>query len=139
MNKIFLCGRNVGLLAVVVGLAACASAPRIVGPIHPAIPSDSVVIYNGPSHIPQHYTVVAKLDAAGYGGWSSPSMDALVLRRLRREAARLGANGLLLIPVGHFPQLPAEPGGPSRGGGGPLMPCCARPLARAEAIYYRKH
>lgn len=87
-----------GFLVSVI-LVGCSMAPRIVGPVHQPIRSSAVMIFEPPL-IPQHYTVVAKLNAMDYGGLSTPRMDQILLRRMRKQAARLGANGILLIPIG---------------------------------------
>lgn len=91
-----------GILLVLAGLVGCASAPRIVGPVRPAIRASQVMIFTPPL-VPKHYVVVAQLDGEGFGGYSFPSYDRRILRKLRREAARLGANGLLLVPYGNSP------------------------------------
>ena len=116
------------LLAALI-LVGCSTAPRIVGPVHPAIRPSAVTIYEPPL-VPRHYTVVAKLNTMDYGGFSSPRMDRILRQKMREQAAQLGANGVLLI---------------RSGGGGAFCataPCCAmapctagRPQAHAEAIY----
>ncbi len=119
--------------ALLLCLAACVSPPRIIGPTHPPISPAAVVVYRPPL-LPKHYTVVAKLDATGYGGWSSPQLDQMVIQKLRREAARIGANGILLIlkPLvklsGYYEQT--HFGLDARWSGPP-----AHPFVRAEAIY----
>lgn len=87
------------LIVSTVGFVGCTLAPKVVGPIHPALLLSEVTVFEPPL-IPKHYIVVAKLDATGYGGWSSQGVDQLILRRLRKQAALLGANGVLLTPVG---------------------------------------
>ncbi len=86
---------SVGIV-LALGLAACIAAPRIVGPIHPAIPPSKVRVFISPI-IPRHYTVVAKLDRAWYGGCDSPGLDRIILAKFRKQAAHLGANGILLV------------------------------------------
>lgn len=85
-------------------LAACVSPPHLVGKARPPIPVSSVVVY--PSVLtPPRYEVIAKLDATGLGGFSSPNTNQAVIARLKAEAARLGANGVLLEQHGQPPQL----------------------------------
>ncbi len=91
---------SLGRYGILLVLAGCASTPRIVGPVRPAIRANQVMIFTPPL-VPKHYVVVAKLDGSGFGGYSDLSYDSSLLRKLRREAARLGANGLLLVPFGH--------------------------------------
>lgn len=103
---------RIGCAAVILSaLTACRSPPRMVAPARPALSPTSVVVYQPPL-LPRHYTVMAKLDATGYGGWSSRGVDRIVLQRLRREAAGIGANGILLIPIPFAnPQRPNGTGG----------------------------
>jgi hypothetical protein len=91
-------------------LAGCSFAPRVVGPVHPPIPVSQVTVFERPD-LPLHDVVVARLDATGYGGYSSVGVDAVVLQRLCRQAARLGANGIILSPE------PPSSGGDYRYGG----------------------
>lgn len=102
---------GVSLLA----FAGCSFGPHVVGPAHTSVATlkikgsgrssplshhvsgKGVVTYFLP---PTHYRVVARLDATGYGsvfgnGWHV-GMDYRVIERLRRQAKRLGANGVLL-------------------------------------------
>ena len=120
-------------LTLALGLASCITSPKIVGPLHHPISPASVRIFEYPQ-TPHHYTVVARLDATGYGGWSSKGVDHLVIQRLRKEAARLGANGVLLVPYGHFPHLPMEPGRVGGDSGTAVIPCCSHHTVKAEAI-----
>ena len=100
MNPILIRLRTLGLVTVVVlGLAACVAGPRVVGPLHSPISPARVKLFTFP-FVPRHYTVVARLDAAWYGGCNSPGLNRRVLAKFRRQAARLGANGILIIP-GH--------------------------------------
>ncbi len=130
MNLIRIHLRTLGVgTALVLGLSACIASPRIVGPTHPSISPAMVRVFESPL-IPRHYTVVAKLDAAWYGGCNSPGLDRIVLARLRRQAARLGANGILLIPSHRIASPWVVLG--QRG------PCSDQPLTKlAEAIYVR--
>jgi hypothetical protein len=99
-------------IVLVLGLVACVAAPRIVGSVYPPISPLKVRVFISNPHsklsrlihqeIPLHYTVVAKLDPLGYGGCDSPGVDRIVLARLRRQASRLGANGVLLVLNRHI-------------------------------------
>lgn len=81
------------------GLAGCSLSPQVVGPVHPPIPATRVTVFERP-YLPPHYVVVARLDATGYGGKNlSLRIDAWVLQRLCRQAARLGASGIILSPT----------------------------------------
>lgn len=80
-------------------LAACSTSSHVlVGTPRPPIPPDSVRIYTQP---PPRYEQIAHLDATSQGSFaitSQQNMDKAV-SRLREEAARLGANGILLQGV----------------------------------------
>src|SRR6476620_3917693 len=80
-------------------LAGCSSTSRVLlGPTYPAITPDQVHIYYQP---PAKYREVALLEPASgsftYG--EQHKVDA-VLRNLRVEAAKLGANGVLCQGMG---------------------------------------
>ena len=130
MNLIRVHLRTLGVgTALVLGLSACIASPRIVGPTHPSISPAMVRVFESPL-IPRHYTVVAKLDAAWYGGCNSPGLDRIVLARLRRQAARLGANGILLVLHRRITVIEQMVPGVSN--------CFPQPLPKlAEAIYVR--
>ena len=113
---------------LLLGLAGCIAAPRIVGPVRHPIPPSKVRVFISPI-VPRHYTVIANLDASGYGLCDSPGLDRMVLATLRKQAARLGANGVLIIPDRHFHSFPIGPEGPSG-------KCIPRPSATAKAIYF---
>jgi uncharacterized membrane protein YgcG len=88
-----------GLLAAGL-LAACASSSsRLVAPARPAIDPAEVRIYRTP---PRHYQEIAVLDATSgakfYHG--TPQGEAEALQRLKEEAAKVGANGVLVTLLG---------------------------------------
>ena len=80
-------------------LAACSTSSHVlVGTPRPPISPDSVRIYTQP---PPRYEQIAHLDATSQGSLaitSQQNMDKAV-SRLREEAAKLGANGVLLQGV----------------------------------------
>lgn len=88
------------VLLFVCFLAGCASSSsRLVAPSRPAIDPAQVQIYRTP---PRHYQEIAVLDATSgakfYHG--SPQGEAEALQRLKEEAAKVGANGVLVTLVG---------------------------------------
>ena len=116
------------------GLAGCSFGPRVVGPIYRPIPVSQVTVFERP-YLPPRDVVVARLDATGYGGYSGWRVDAIVLQRLCRQAARLGANGILLTPgppppfmpgprYGSYPPMTAAP--PTLSCGTPSTRYCYR-------------
>jgi hypothetical protein len=83
-----------GVLAF--ALAACAPSSHIlVGTVRPAIPPSEVKIYLQP---PPSFDEVAVLDASAdsmFGSGGQATVDK-VIERLKEEAAKLGANGIIL-------------------------------------------
>ena len=84
-------------------LASCAgSSARLLAPARPAISPAAVRIYR---FAPRHYQEIAVLDATSgarlYHGSAAGEADAI--RRLREEAAKVRANGVLLTRVGDRP------------------------------------
>jgi len=80
-------------------LAACASSHVIVGTTRAPIQPDQVKIYLQP---PAKFETVALLEAndMGANGFSQQSRVNKVMKRLKKEAASLGANGIVLQGIG---------------------------------------
>lgn len=76
-------------------LVACATAPLISGRVRPPIDPAQVRVYTVP---PVGYEEVAQLSSAS-GAFTYGEQNKLntAIAKLRREAAKLGANGVLLI------------------------------------------
>jgi hypothetical protein len=81
-------------------LAGCAATSSImVGTPRPAIAPDQVRIYLTP---PARYEEIAVVDASSRSSWAigdQAKMD-VVVKRMKEEAAKLGANGILLRSSG---------------------------------------
>jgi hypothetical protein len=80
-------------------LAGCASSSRtIIGQVRPPIDPGDVEIYTTP---PRRYEEIALLDAASVGslGRASEAGTDEAIYRMKEEAAKLGANGVLLTGV----------------------------------------
>jgi len=87
------------ILLLVASLTACVSSHVLVGTARPAISPDQVRLY---LHPPTAYEEVALLHSSSRVAWT-PSAQAKtdkVVERLKKEAAALGANGVLLQGVG---------------------------------------
>lgn len=88
-----------GSLAALALLAACSTSSHVMlGPARPPISPDSVRIYSVP---PERYEQIASLNATSQGTMAltgQQNMDA-AMARLKNEAAKLGANGVLLQTV----------------------------------------
>ena len=87
-----------GLPLVVSLIALCGCAPSthvLVGQARPPISPDQVKIYSQP---PTYFQEIAVLDASSksaFGTGGQKSVDK-VIERLKIEAAKLGANGVIL-------------------------------------------
>src|ERR1700750_1276663 len=81
-------------------LAACASSHVMIGKARPPISPDQVQVYTRPPTVP--YEEIARLDTSSQGSFSFTAQgktDA-VINRLKKEAAKLGANGVVLQGIG---------------------------------------
>ena len=82
------------LLAAV--LAACAPSSHVLtGPVHPPISPAEVKIYSQP---PENFQEIAVLDASSKSVFSTGGQKITdkVIERLKGEAAKIGANGVIL-------------------------------------------
>ncbi len=101
-------------------LSACATSHVMIGQARPPISPDQVQIYTQPPS--SHYEPIARLDTSSQGSFSFTAQrktDA-VIGRLKAEAAKLGANGVLLEGIGDQASgsVGGGGGGGSYGGGG---------------------
>jgi len=81
---------------MVVLLAGCATTSRVmISPARPAVALEQVRVYFSPP--PGRYTEIAMLETSS-GGFTYGEQNKMnsVLGKLRAEAARLGANGVLV-------------------------------------------
>jgi hypothetical protein len=82
-------------------LAGCSTTSHVmIGKARPPIPPDSVQIYARPPG--PHYEEIAQLDASSQGSFSftAQAKTDAVITRLKAEAAKLGANGVILQAIG---------------------------------------
>ena len=90
-------------------LAGCASSSQVVlvGAARPAISPDQVKIYLEPPNAA--YEQIANLAASSEGSFAITAAGKTdkVVERLKRQAAKLGANGLLLHGVGDQTSRPS--------------------------------
>jgi hypothetical protein len=86
---------------MIAALSGCISSRVVlVGKARPAISPDQVQIYLQPPET--RYEQIANLAASSSGSFSMTAarkMD-VVIERLKKEAAKVGANGILLYGVG---------------------------------------
>jgi hypothetical protein len=86
---------------LIAALAGCASSQvAVVGQARPALSPDQVQIFLQPPDTP--YEQIANLSASSGGSFAltGPRKIDKVIERLKKEAAKLGANGILLHGVG---------------------------------------
>jgi hypothetical protein len=80
-------------------LLGCSTSSHVmIGTAHPPISPESVRIYLQP---PPRYDQIATLDASSQGSFAITSQQNMdkAIARLKEEAAKLGANGVLLQGV----------------------------------------
>src|SRR5690242_4398741 len=83
-------------VSAIVLVAACTTSSHVVtGVTRAPISSEEVKIYTQP---PPHFEEVAVLEASSRGGLQFTEQGKMdkVIERLKAEAAKLGANGVLL-------------------------------------------
>jgi hypothetical protein len=91
--------RNVHLLVFAL-LCGCATSHVMIGQARAPISPDLVKIYY---RAPAQYDEIALLDTSSKGGFgfTAQGKTDVVINRLKQEAAKLGANGVLLSGVGN--------------------------------------
>jgi hypothetical protein len=96
----FLKASGIAAMLVFITVAGCASSHVIVGKVRPPISPALVQIYVHPPA--GRYEEVALLDSSSKGAFafSAQGKTDAVMERLKEEAAKLGANGILLNGVG---------------------------------------
>ena len=100
-------------------LAACASSAMVTGRVRPPIDPAQVRIYQAPP--PGGFEEIARLETqSGALIYGEQNKMNSVLSHLRKEAAKLGANGVLLVGTATGPggTNVGVGGGVGRGGGG---------------------
>lgn len=84
-------------ILLVVVLGGCASTSKIMlGPARPALAPQQVRIYYAP---PMRFEEIARLETSSAIGFGTAGQTEAAIARLRREAAALGANGVLMLGV----------------------------------------
>jgi hypothetical protein len=104
--------RPVLATALLLSLAACAGTSKVMlSEARPPVDPATVRIYTA---VPPGSIQIAQLDAKSAVGFGTQGQTDAVVQRLKNEAAKLGANGVVLIGVGTGAR---SPGGLSVGGG----------------------
>lgn len=88
------------LIILVLLLSGCASSHIMIGNARAPIRPDQVKLY---FHPPAKYEEIALVDASSKASWAGSDQGKTdkVIERLKEEAAKLGANGVLLEGVGN--------------------------------------
>ena len=84
-----------------VGLVGCSMTSHVlIGKARPPITPDLVQIYTRPPT--HHFEEIAQLDTSSQGSFSftAQAKTDAVIARLKAEAAKLGANGVILLGIG---------------------------------------
>jgi len=118
-------------------ISGCATHVTIIGPARPAISPAAVRVYEAP---PRHYEQIAIINSSAGTTWLFPDRDSLddAIADLRREAAALGANGVLLQQVYDRPVGGLSVGVGGFGGGGSVGGPLINRRVQAIAIYVRR-
>jgi hypothetical protein len=140
-------GRVLLLTVAAACLAACATSHVMIGKARPPISPDAVKVYVRPPEMP--YEEIARLDTSSemsFAFTAQGKTDA-VIKRLKTEAAKLGANGVLLEGIGDQVSgsigtgggSTSYSGGGSFGGGIGITAGMNKKVGGGIAIYVEEH
>jgi hypothetical protein len=134
---------KLGCAAAALLLAGCVTSHVLVGKARAPIPPDQVQLFLEPPKIPYEQIAVLNTSSKHSLTFTAQGKSEVVIKRLKEEAATLGANGLLLQeitdePMGSFDTGVGTEFSGARGtvdlgiGGSALM---LQKFGRAIAIY----
>jgi hypothetical protein len=134
------------LMGTAACFTACATSHVMIGNARPPISPESVQIYSRPPSAP--YEEIARLESSSQMSFAFTAQgktDA-VIKRLKSEAAKLGANGVLLEGLGDQPSGAIGTGGGSTsysgrsavGGGIGISAGMTRKVGGGIAIYVKE-
>lgn len=90
--------QSLAVIAIAATLTACAGTSKVMlGQPRAAIDASQVQIYSTP---PPGSVEIAQLEASSAVGFGTQGQTDAAVARLKREAAALGANGVILMGVG---------------------------------------
>ena len=90
--------RSATLLLLALALSACAGTSKVMlGQARPPVDPAQVRIYTTP---PPGSIEIAQLESSSAVGFGTQGQTDAAVARLKREAAALGANGVILMGVG---------------------------------------
>jgi hypothetical protein len=91
--------RTITIIFCLVALVSCATGSVIItGNVRPAIDPAEVKIYLEP---PSQYETIGIVEASSDVEFSSQAAQDRVIAELKNQAAKIGANGILLTNVGN--------------------------------------
>jgi hypothetical protein len=89
--------RTAVVILLCAAMSGCASIhSTMIGAPRPAIAVEQVRVFQVP---PKRYEEIARLDASSAIGFGTQGQANAAINRLRREAAKYGADGVLLLGV----------------------------------------
>jgi len=91
--------KKILVLFLILFMCGCATSSVVVGTVRAPIEITKVKTY---LHAPKKYEEVALLETSSKASWAVTSQGKMdvVMERLKTEAAKIGANGILLISAG---------------------------------------
>jgi hypothetical protein len=94
--------RVVALVAALLILSACATSHVLVGTPRPPISPTEVKVYMKP---PARYEQIAQIESSSRASWTFTAQGKTdkLIERMKEEAAKLGANGILIQGIGDRP------------------------------------
>lgn len=91
-------GKCICLVVVALTCSGCASGSAIVtGKVRPATAPESVKLY---TQAPAEYEVIGIVKASSDAGWTQQGDQNYTIRELKKQAAKLGANGVIVRATG---------------------------------------
>jgi hypothetical protein len=90
---------RLGLLALVLALAGCASSYELIGKTRPPLAPEQVQLYLEPPKRQYEQIAIIKASSKRSFAFTSQSKAEVVVKRLKKQAAKLGANGVLLKQI----------------------------------------
>lgn len=88
-----------GALALTLLVAGCASSYELIGKVRPPIPPGQVQLYLEPPKREYQQIAIIKTSSKRSFSFSSQGKAEVVVKRLKAQAAKLGANGVLLKQI----------------------------------------
>ena len=135
------------LVAATFAVAGCATSHVMIGKARPPISPDSVQVYLQPPKEP--YEEIARIETSSQGSFAfgAQAKTDAVIHRLKVEAAKLGANGVVLQGMGDQPSGSVGTGGGTTsysghsavGGGIGINLGMTRKVGGGLAIYVGSH